>query len=258
MRARPRVVREGGSLSAHGVHDVPRGRVVEGVIVRSRRFYGDDLARIHRDGFEAYALGLAPRLLKLIPRSASVLDLGCGAGVLASVLARRGCMVTGVDVSPAMIRLARERVPQARFMCASIAEAPLEEVDAVIAIGEVIHYLADGAEVRRVFRRVRSVLRPEGIFVCDALLPARARVRSVARDADEWALFARIEERPRRVVRRITCFVRDRAGRWRRSRETHVQRLYAGAWIARELRAAGFRVRREGVDARHALFVARG
>lgn len=46
----------------------------------------------------------------------NVLDLGCGAGQLSLELTRRGALVTGVDVSPSMIELARQRVgPRATF-----------------------------------------------------------------------------------------------------------------------------------------------
>ena len=43
-------------------------------------------------------------------RGASVLDVGCGPGKWVSLFARSGFTVTGVDVSPWMIRLARKRM----------------------------------------------------------------------------------------------------------------------------------------------------
>src|SRR5262245_6382225 len=39
--------------------------------------------------------------------AAHVLDVGCGGGLLAEVLARRGARVTGIDLAPAMIETAR-------------------------------------------------------------------------------------------------------------------------------------------------------
>src|SRR5512147_2371170 len=54
-------------------------------------------------------------LLKLLPSGAPVLDLCCGDGRLAGVLAQRGFQVTGIDGSPAMLRFARENAPAARF-----------------------------------------------------------------------------------------------------------------------------------------------
>ncbi len=49
----------------------------------------------------------------LLPENASVLDIGCGmAEPIARYLCERGCRVTGVDSSPGMIDLCRERLPE--------------------------------------------------------------------------------------------------------------------------------------------------
>ena len=42
-----------------------------------------------------------------------VLDIGCGTGSLAVALARRGALVTGIDISPQMLDIGRRRVEQA-------------------------------------------------------------------------------------------------------------------------------------------------
>ena len=44
-----------------------------------------------------------------------VVDLGCGSGRFAAALGEAGYQVLGVDLSPAMIRLAKKRAPGARF-----------------------------------------------------------------------------------------------------------------------------------------------
>jgi len=45
-------------------------------------------------------------------RGRAVLDAGCGEGYLARILAARGAQVTGIDLSPGLIAIARERDPQ--------------------------------------------------------------------------------------------------------------------------------------------------
>ncbi|MEJ8640727.1 class I SAM-dependent methyltransferase [Streptomyces sp. MS1.HAVA.3] len=51
-----------------------------------------------------------------LPAGARVLDVGSGTGrPTAEALVRAGCAVTGIDVSAAMVALARARVPQAHF-----------------------------------------------------------------------------------------------------------------------------------------------
>ena len=54
----------------------------------------------------------APVLELLAPRKGeTILDLGCGDGVLTARIARMGCSVLGVDSSPDMIRAAKSAAP---------------------------------------------------------------------------------------------------------------------------------------------------
>jgi SAM-dependent methyltransferase len=56
-------------------------------------------------------------LLRLLPTApARVADLGCGTGSLSLLLAEAGHEVTGLDISPAMVKLAREKVTGAGYI----------------------------------------------------------------------------------------------------------------------------------------------
>ena len=58
-------------------------------------------------------LGILPRLLDLLGEIAGLraLDAGCGEGYLARVLAAQGAQVTGIDISPRLVDIAREKDP---------------------------------------------------------------------------------------------------------------------------------------------------
>ena len=96
----------------------------------------------------------------------SVLDIGCGAGVpIARSLARRH-RVTGVDLSPEMVRRARRNVPGARFMRDDVMSVtlPPASFDAAVAFYTVFHLPRElHAEL---FHRVHRWLRPRGLFLC--------------------------------------------------------------------------------------------
>lgn len=72
--------------------------------------------------------GWLDQLLALLPAGASVLDLGCGmAEPIAAYLVSAGCRVTGVDTSPAMLALCRDRFPAQRWIQADMRGLALRE-----------------------------------------------------------------------------------------------------------------------------------
>ncbi len=76
--------------------------------------YARWIDRRERAGLEGDAI--LSRLLELLGDVAgrAVLDAGCGEGFLARILAARGARVTGLDLSPKLIAMARGRDPRAR------------------------------------------------------------------------------------------------------------------------------------------------
>ncbi|MEU3851261.1 class I SAM-dependent methyltransferase [Streptomyces sp. NPDC029554] len=108
----------------------------------------------------------AERLRGWLPgRAGDVLDLGCGTGSLSLLAAEQGHRVTGVDLSPAMVRLAREKLAgrDAVFLVGDAAAPPVGEqrFDAVL-VRHVLWTLPDPA---RVLRRWYGLLRPGGRLV---------------------------------------------------------------------------------------------
>ena len=97
---------------------------------------------------------------------AAVLDIGCGAGVpVAKTLAERH-KVTGVDMSPEMVRLARSNMPAGSFICADIMSVslPPSSFDAAVAFYSVFHLPRE--EHSDLFKKVRQWLRPGGYLLC--------------------------------------------------------------------------------------------
>ena len=83
------------------------------------------------------------------------MDLGCGLGDFAGVLAETGREVVGCDVAEAALRLARSRHPGLEFVLSRGDELPFDDdVFDVVWMGEVLEHVQDGlgllAEVQRV------------------------------------------------------------------------------------------------------------
>ena len=108
----------------------------------------------------------AERLRDWLPeRAGDVLDLGCGTGSLALLAAGQGHRVTGVDRSPAMVALAREKLAgrDGVFLVGDAAAPPVgeERYDTVL----VRHVLWTLPEPDRALRHWRDLLRPGGRLV---------------------------------------------------------------------------------------------
>ena len=105
------------------------------------------------------------RLLKALPESPDILELGCGGGTGATpLLAARG-RLTGVDVSAEQIRRANERVPGAAFVHADMTELelPRESFDAAVSVYAFNHVPKD--DLPRVLERIAGWLRPGGLLL---------------------------------------------------------------------------------------------
>ena len=91
------------------------------------------------------------------------LDAACGTGRFAEFLARRGHRVIGVDSSPDMLALARQRVPGAKFHIAGLDRLPLpdDSVDVIVCALALEHV----ASLDPVLAEFARVLRPGGDLV---------------------------------------------------------------------------------------------
>lgn len=177
------------------------------------------------------------------------MDLGCGSGIWARQLVDAGFQVVGVDISPAMIELARQRVPQAEFLVGSFLKYPLPPCRAVTALGEVFSYLFDAANsmksLRRLCGEVFDALTPGGLLIFDVAEPGRCQgLKQRFTEGPDWTCLVEYQHdlKKGQLRRRIVSF-RKIGEAWRRSEETHRQQLYKGSSLARMLRRIGFRVR---------------
>jgi len=104
-------------------------------------------------------------LLDELSPGATVLDLGCGAGVPTTQQLAQRFEVTGVDVSARQIALAQQSVPEAQFIQADITQLdfPPASFDAVAAFYSIIH--VPRQEQAKLLRDIASWLRPGGLLV---------------------------------------------------------------------------------------------
>lgn len=145
----------------------------------------ESASRRYDFGIRLLSLGQIRNVYELVAqlsRGPDALDIGCGTGNVALRLARRGLRVTGVDLDPEMLDLARKKAPpdlSIRWVQTSAVElidqfpaATFDTITSVLLFSELSQ-----AEQREALRQCYHLLRPSGqLIVADECLPStRAR-----------------------------------------------------------------------------------
>ena len=105
-----------------------------------------------------------------------ILDLACGTGTLTVLMAERGYEMIGVEASPEMLSIAREKAEAAGqdilFLCQNMTEFELYgTVDAVYSSLDSVNYLLTEEEVLSAFRWVNNYLLDGALFIFDLNSP---------------------------------------------------------------------------------------
>ena len=137
--------------------------------------YGSLFCRVYNEfGWNTYPEVFAEQLARWIEGQGlevnSCLDLGCGTGVLCEAMAARGVEAMGVDLSEAMIDIARSRDPSIHYEVGNMVTWRSDRrFDLVTCTGDALNHVFDLTDVARVVMNVRDCLVPGGHFVFDLL-----------------------------------------------------------------------------------------
>ncbi len=130
--------------------------------------------KLYRDSVAAFS--------ELLPAAAKVLDLACGPGNVARFLAgaHPGIAITGLDLAPAMIELARANVPQAEFQVRDIRNLDFApgSFDAVVA-AFALPYL-DHEEAGRFIADIGRILKENGLLYLSCMEGPASRIEAMS------------------------------------------------------------------------------
>lgn len=103
-----------------------------------------------------------------------VLDLGCGTGTLAVLLARRGHQVTAVDPDPAMLRVAQARngADLVTWLLGDSASVETASADLAVMSGHVAQVFLDDAHWARTLADLHRALVPGGVLAFESRNPS--------------------------------------------------------------------------------------
>ncbi len=135
------------------------------------QFAYDEVANTYADHFRSTEpelpvdLAMVEHFCSLLRGGGYVLDAGCGAGRMMPLLAGLGCQVEGVDLSPEMIRRARQDHPSFRSQVASLRTLPFPEksFEGVFSWYSTIH--SSDADLPHIVAETRRVLQTGGLYL---------------------------------------------------------------------------------------------
>lgn len=188
------------------------------------------------------------KLLKKSRREVhTVLDLACGTGTMAWLLARRGYEMIAVDNSADMLAQAQQKQGEGippLFLCQSMPKLDLYgTVDGAVCCLDSLNYLTKPLDVQRTFQRLHLFIAPGGILIFDVNTDAKLRTMDgqvyVDETEDTYCIWQTTYRNGlARYDMDIFCLCPD--GTWERSQETHRERIYSVETLTQWLKEAGF------------------
>ena len=219
--------------------------------MKTAHYYRKYLSHIHDTSFGKFAKGSSTGILEILRENniykCHIVDLGCGSGILAKGLADMGYSVTGVDLSPYMIALAKKRVPNADFVSASFYSVDIPLCSAVTATGECFNYLFDRFDgntekIKDLFKKIYSSLIPGGLFIFDFAMPGRIQSSKKKNwNQNNWELEVEHHEdkESKYLTRKIKIIFHTKTG-LKRDQEVHRLRLFERKELENILIKIGF------------------
>lgn len=183
----------------------------------------------------------------LVPRTA--VDLACGTGSVAILLAEMGMQVVGVDMSEEMLCQANQKAQELEnppiFVCQQLQQLQLPRgVDLAVCALDSLDYITEPEDCREAIRRVYRVLNPGGCFIFDVNTPQKLRAMDdqifLDEDDDVYCVWrGEFDEKTNICTYAMDLFQRQ-GDVWMRSFEEHKEYAYSAQQLTGYLRQAGF------------------
>ena len=181
------------------------------------------------------------------PRTA--VDLACGTGSVALLLAQQGLAVTAVDMSEEMLTAAAQKAAEQEnppvFACQMLQELKLPRgVDLAVCALDSLDYILDPDDCAEAIRRVYKALNPGGIFIFDVNTPEKLRAMDgqvfLDEDDDVYCVWRGEFDDDTNICSYGMDLFQRRGDVWHRSFEEHREYAYSEAQLRGYLKAAGF------------------
>jgi 2-polyprenyl-3-methyl-5-hydroxy-6-metoxy-1,4-benzoquinol methylase len=180
-----------------------------------------------------------------------ILDLGCGTGTFAEILAGRGYDLIGIDSSQEMLAVAADKKYESGhdilYLCQDMREIELYgTVKAVICACDSMNYLTNRQDLIKVFRLVNNYLDPDGLFIFDISTSEKYEKINdtvIAENREECSFIWENTYYEENHINQydLTLFMKDENGKYDKAEEVHVQKAYSFIEIKEAAQEAGLK-----------------
>ncbi len=175
-----------------------------------------------------------------------VLDLGCGTSEELVYFAQLGYGVRGIDISPEMISISKNKLPFGQFYKADIRNYVSDrKFDNAVSVFDTVNYITKPEEVSDFFRCVNRSLNKDGLFLFDfnsiyGLINEWEGVK-IEETEDFFISYDSVFDRETSVLEcRMKFFIKEEDGRFITFDETHYERGYTPVEMITMLNENGF------------------
>lgn len=128
------------------------------------KFYHEHRTKKFKGGWFFNEYLEMPEMIKTLGnvKEKKILDWGCGSGIYAKLLHKKGAKIKGFDISEEMINIARKDNPKLDLRVGSGTKIPFNEKFDIVFASLALHYLKDW---NKVFKEVSRVLKNNGLFI---------------------------------------------------------------------------------------------
>lgn len=186
-----------------------------------------------------------------IKAGAQVVELGCGTGAFTLEMCKRNYRMTGIDLSPDMLSVAKAKFEDTEYSDVVFSEQNMtefeipEKVDAVVSVCDAVNYVLEEDGLDNIFKCVEKSLKANGIFIMDLktryfyenVLAYNTMAENFENCSYIWDNYYHEEERVNEYL--LTVFVQE-GNLYRKFVENHFQKAYEVEEVVNAARRNGF------------------
>jgi ubiquinone/menaquinone biosynthesis C-methylase UbiE len=159
-----------------------------------------------------------PSVLELLGnvKGEKILDFGCGTGIYAKILTKKGAVVKGFDISEKMLEIAKKENSNLTLIKGSGYKIPFDEKFDIVLGALVVHYISDWDKM---FKEVSRVLKNGGYFIFSTGNPVSEVGTKIKLNGKKFKIFGDY------FTERKVCIPKKGAGFYHKTYETIIKTI---------------------------------